>query len=593
MILLYIGKVMLSKSLKNNIPILSLLLIFIIDLILILTTHLNWNNAMRKYLPLKSQIQNFKSDISEGHLWFEELISGDKYIDIEKDVMSKFRHEKFHIYLKESRNVLSSKEDMKYYKQIKKIDKKAHEFMLLAQKRWQNVVKHAIGSDLDQEFDKKFNELIFLVDSLNFSIDKRLAKEFENRNKYFKYILTLFFFLNLFIFTVLYITKKKKILFEEKLYEEKEKAETTLSSIGDAVISTDENGYVEFLNPIAENLTGYSLKNARKKPLEKVFHIFNSSTKKRVKNPVEKVLKEGIIVGLANGTALRSKNGEVYIIEDSAAPIKNKNKEIIGTVLVFRDVTKDMKIKEQLKVNERMLMQQSKLASMGELLENVAHQWRQPLSTITVAASGMKLEKDFNILDDDVFNMNINAIIENSNNLSKTLDDFRNFFKPNDEKVLLNLKDIIENALGIISSKLQIKKIKVIKKIDDIFLKSFTSEFLQIIVAVFNNSIEAFQKNKDDKTIFISANLSKDTLTICIKDNAGGVQDEQLNRLCEPYYTTKHKFQGKGLGLFMTQEIITKYMNGKILIENTNYEYNGKKERGLKTTFFLKIETEE
>lgn len=584
---------MLSKLFKNNIPLLSLLLIFIIDLLLILTTHLNWNNAMSKYLPLKSQIQVFKSDISEGHLWFEEAISGDKYVDIERDVMSKFRHEEFHKYLKNSKELLSSDEDIKYYKQISIIDKKAYDFLLLAKKRLENAVEHAIGSDLDQDFDKKFNELIYLVDRLNSNIDKRLAREFDDRNRYFKYILTLFFMLNVFIFTILYILRNKKILFEKKLFEEKEKAETTLRSIGDAVISTDEKGNVIFLNPIAEKLTGYSLKEVKGKPLENVFQIFNSSTKKRIENPVQKVLREGIIVGLANGTALKSKNGEVYIIEDSAAPIKNKNDEIVGTVLVFRNVTEDVKMKEQLKVNERLLMQQTKLASMGELLENIAHQWRQPLSTITVAASGMKLEKEFKILNDELFDINIDAIIENSNLLSKTLDDFRDFFKPHDEKVLLNLKDIIENALGIISSKLQMENIKVIKDIEDIFLKSFTSEFLQIIVAVFNNSMDAFDKIVDDKTIFISANINKEILTLSIKDNAGGVPEELVNRLCEPYFTTKYKSQGKGLGLFMVQEIITKHMNGEMLIQNYDFEHNGKKERGLETTFFLKIETDE
>jgi len=95
---------MLSKIFKNNIPLLSMLLIFTIDLILIFTTHLNWNNAMSKYLPLKSQIQIFKSDISVGHLWFEEAISGDKYIDIEKDVMNKFRHTNFNKYIKNNKN---------------------------------------------------------------------------------------------------------------------------------------------------------------------------------------------------------------------------------------------------------------------------------------------------------------------------------------------------------------------------------------------------------------------------------------------------------------------------------------------------------
>ena len=580
---------MLTNLFKNNVPILSMLLVFIIDLMLILTTHLNWNNAMSKYLPLKSQIQTFKSDISIGHLWFEEAISGDEYIDIEKDVMSKFRHEEFSVYINKSEELLSSKEDIKFYNKIKLINKKSKEFLALSKKRWQNNIAHGIGSSLDQEFDKRFNELVYLVDKLNLDIDERLSQEFKDRNKYFQYILVLFFFLNLIIFTVLYITRNKKIEFEKKLFEEKEKAETTLNSIGDAVISTDEKGNIEFLNPIAENLTGYSKEEARGKYLDEVFDIFNSSTKKKVESPVKKVLKKGIIVGLANGTALKSKDGTIYIIEDSAAPIKDKENKIIGTVLVFRDVTEQTKTKEQLSLNEKMLMQQSKLASMGEMLENIAHQWRQPLSTITVAASGMKLEKEFDILNDELFEKNVEAIIENSNKLSKTIDDFRDFFRPQGEKVLLNLDGIIVNALSIVSSKMNFYNIKVVKNCDEISLKSFASEFLQIFVTIINNSIEAFDDNSKKRYIFIDAKKLGKHIEIIVKDNAGGVSDDIIGRLFEPYFTTKHKSQGKGIGLFMVEEIITKHFNGSILVRNSEYYYKGKKYKGLETTIDIEV----
>ena len=572
---------------RNNIPILGMLLIFCIDLLLIITTHLNWNNAMSKYLPLKSEIQIFKNDMTIGHLWFEEAISGDKSIDLEKDVMEKFRHKKFILYVQRAKKVLSSKDDFKYYKKLEKLLAKSNEFYKLANVRWEKVLINGIGSDLDQLFDKKFEELINIVDSLNTEIDYILSKEFKDRNTYFKYILILFLVLNIFIFLLLYITRKKKLEYENKLFEEKEKAEITLKSIGDAVIVTNKKAEIEFLNPIAEKLTGFTLKEAKGKLIDEIFKIFNSSTKEEVATPIKKVLEEGIIVGLANGTGLRSKDGSIYIIEDSAAPIKNKKEEIIGAVLVFHDVTGQEKIREQLQLNEKMLILQSKQASMGDMLENIAHQWRQPLSAITTAASGMKVEKEFDQLDDQNFYKNIDAIIDNSNNLSKTLDNFRDFFKPNNEKVLLNLNDIINNALNILSSKIENNNIKVIKNCENIVMKSFSSELLQIFVIFLSNSIEAFSKNKKEKLIFIDTSRSDTDILIIVKDNANGVEESILERIFEPYFTTKHKSQGKGIGLFMVTEIITKHMNGEILASNKTFSYKHKSYKGLELVIKL------
>ena len=575
------------KKSRNNIPILGMLLIFCIDLLLIITTHLNWNNAMSKYLPLKSEIQIFKNDMTIGHLWFEEAISGDKSIDLEKDVMEKFRHKKFILYVQRAKKVLSSKDDFKYYKKLEKLLAKSNEFYKLANVRWEKVLINGIGSDLDQLFDKKFEELINIVDSLNTEIDYILSKEFKDRNTYFKYILILFLVLNIFIFLLLYITRKKKLEYENKLFEEKEKAEITLKSIGDAVIVTNKKAEIEFLNPIAEKLTGFTLKEAKGKLIDEIFKIFNSSTKEEVATPIKKVLEEGIIVGLANGTGLRSKDGSIYIIEDSAAPIKNKKEEIIGAVLVFHDVTGQEKIREQLQLNEKMLILQSKQASMGDMLENIAHQWRQPLSAITTAASGMKVEKEFDQLDDQNFYKNIDAIIDNSNNLSKTLDNFRDFFKPNNEKVLLNLNDIINNALNILSSKIENNNIKVIKNCENIVMKSFSSELLQIFVIFLSNSIEAFSKNKKEKLIFIDTSRSDTDILIIVKDNANGVEESILERIFEPYFTTKHKSQGKGIGLFMVTEIITKHMNGEILASNKTFSYKHKSYKGLELVIKL------
>lgn len=142
------------------------------------------------------------------------------------------------------------------------------------------------------------------------------------------------------------VTQRKKI--EQELFREKELAQVTLHSIGDAVITTNALGLVEYINPIAETMTGWSASHAANKPLEEVFKIINETTRKSVDNPLQRVLKEESITNLANHKILISKDGTEYCIKDSAAPIKDRNGEIIGAVMVFHDVTQSRQLARQL-----------------------------------------------------------------------------------------------------------------------------------------------------------------------------------------------------------------------------------------------------
>lgn len=123
------------------------------------------------------------------------------------------------------------------------------------------------------------------------------------------------------------------------LHEQPEWLRVTLSCIGDGVITTDNQGHVTFLNPVAEALTGWSLADAAGQALETVFHIVNETTRNIVENPVHRALREGMIVGLANHTLLIAKDGTERPIDDSAAPIRSASGEVAGVVLIFRDVT--------------------------------------------------------------------------------------------------------------------------------------------------------------------------------------------------------------------------------------------------------------
>ena len=240
-------------------------------------------------------------------------------------------------------------------------------------------------------------------------------------------------------------------------------------------------------------------------------------------------------------------------------------------------------IQHHIKENERqyeLLAQKTKLAAMGEMMENIAHQWRQPLSVISTASTGIKLHKEMNTLDDRLLIDSVDNITESAQHLSSTIEDFRDFFRPDKEKTVFTLQSAIEKTLNLINSQLRDKEIKVITNIEDISLEGFERELLQVFLNILNNARDAFEKIDTEKFIFIDIFKEKNYVGINIKDNANGVPEDIIERIFEPYFTTKHKSQGTGIGLYMSQEIITKHMNGKIYVQNSTFEYKSKEYKG-------------
>ena len=231
---------------------------------------------------------------------------------------------------------------------------------------------------------------------------------------------------------------------------------------------------------------------------------------------------------------------------------------------------------EENKRQYELLSQKSKLAAMGEMIENIAHQWRQPLSIITTASSGIKLHKEMNILTDEFFDESISTINTSADHLSQTIDDFRDFFKPDKEKKVFSLKNCISQISILLSPLLTNSKIEVITNIEDVVINNYERDLLQVLLNLLNNSKDALINDKYLKRyIFINIYKEKNNVIIEVKDNADGIDSAVINRIFEPYFTTKDKNQGTGIGLYMSQEIISRHMNGSLTVENTTYTYNG------------------
>ena len=222
------------------------------------------------------------------------------------------------------------------------------------------------------------------------------------------------------------------------------------------------------------------------------------------------------------------------------------------------------------KQNQTLLFQQSKMAAMGEMIGNIAHQWRQPLNALSALnlRLGMKYQK--NKLSDSemlIFAEKSNELIQG---MSHTIDDFRNFFYPNKSSQWFCIREAIEEALHFIESSYKINNIELINYASNkIEIKNYKNELIQVLLNIFNNSKDAIKGN-NMKEGMVSINLlaSEESLRITIQDNGGGINQEIIDRVFEPYFTTKFQDEGTGIGLYMSKMIIEESMQGKLKLEN-------------------------
>jgi len=371
------------------------------------------------------------------------------------------------------------------------------------------------------------------------------------------------------------ILDDKVLLRTLELAKEKEYIETIIESNNNAIIAIDSNRKITTYNNRAQEMFGWSkeemigtqnLLNLIPKKYKSVYNrIINSYLKKgRVDNDIVNILKTEAI----------TKSGDIFPVRISIG-IKFKDKDTI-LVVNIADITQE-------KRQEAIITQQTKLASMGEMIGNIAHQWRQPLSVISTSATGMKIKKEYGILEDDEFYKVCDTIDQQAQYLSDTIDDFRNFIQGDRVKVVFDLSKDINSFLHLVDGAMNDHNINVVLDLEDgIKLNGYPNELNQCLINLFNNSKDALDEQNDikNKYFFISTKKNQNSVTITIKDNANGIPEDILDKIFEPYFTTKHKSQGTGLGLHMTYKLIVDGMGGTIEAHNVEYNYKGEQYKG-------------
>jgi PAS domain S-box-containing protein len=345
------------------------------------------------------------------------------------------------------------------------------------------------------------------------------------------------------------ITERKRT--EDALRESEERWATTLQSIGDAVISTDSAGNIQFMNDVAQRLTGWSLPEARGRDLSAVFDIVQEVTRIKPESPVAKVLRSGLVVGLANHTALIRRDGTEVPIEDSAAPIRNRSGQIEGVVLVFHDVVEQRNAEKALRVSDR-------LATTGRLAATIAHEIHNPLDAI-----GNLLY----LIGEDTHEDNTREYVSMASRelvrVTQMTRRMLTFQREAANPVPVEIGEILRNVIELYERKIMSGDIHLTQKIEvEGHILALPGELRQMFANLVGNAIEAVALRKGKITLRACASRDwrsgRSGVRVVVADNGPGIPVDVRARIFEPFFTTKGE-SGTGLGLWIASDILRKY----------------------------------
>ncbi|PLY09463.1 MAG: hypothetical protein C0626_10830 [Arcobacter sp.] len=348
--------------------------------------------------------------------------------------------------------------------------------------------------------------------------------------------------------------------------------ETLLSSTMDSIYVVEKNICID-TNENGVFLLGY--KNKRDLIGQNIFKFIENSGKKDIlKNLYENHEPFEINIKDKDSKTIPS------LVKVNTTNFEGKAVYIIS-VIDLRDI----------KEKEMIFFRQSKMAAMGEMIGNIAHQWRQPLSVISAVSTGLKLKFSLGEYETSSVLSSLDNMNESAQYLSQTIDDFRNFYKTDKEKTYVNSNQIISKNSNLIGSSLKDNSIEFIVKnsCEGLEVNTYLNELIQATVNIFNNAKDALLLNnkEDNRFVFFELYQKDNYLVLSIKDNAGGISLDIKDKIFEPYFTTKHQSNGTGIGLYMTHQIIENHIEGKIEVLNEEYTWENKKYKGANFLIYI------
>lgn len=274
-----------------------------------------------------------------------------------------------------------------------------------------------------------------------------------------------------------------------------------------------------------------------------------------------------------------------------AKAIDTQKKELI---VLNQNLEEQVKAKiDELRSKDQLLIQQSKLASMGEMIGAIEHQWRQPLNIVSAIAIAIRFDLEIDNIKKDKVMHNLDDILLQINYLSQTIDDFRNFFRPDNNSLKQNfyINSAIPKVITLSKESFKATFINVVTNIDDFEIYQNENQFIQVLINIFNNVKDAFiiTNLPIERYFFIDTKIKENNLEIILKDNAGGIKEDIINKIFEPYFTTKDQSLGTGIGLYISNQIMQKQFNGSIEVSNQEFLFNGIKYKGVEFKLIMPL----
>lgn len=350
---------------------------------------------------------------------------------------------------------------------------------------------------------------------------------------------------------------------ENQLKQRIEFDSVLLNAIESPIFWQDEKGIIidsnakfcNFLNLSSLEIYGYSLDS------------FHTNKKAITIHRILEKYKKNSELNSQFEFNISANDKRIYFIKQ-ASYCDSKTKKT-GIVTIFTDITKEKELEEQREKEKEFIIQQSKLAEIGEIFSSIAHQWKSPLVEITTIAQESFYTSNVSISEDESY---VKDIMTQVNYMTRTINDFQNFIIPSNKKKIFDVKEAIESMLEIVNHNIKYNYINIninVEENTNLDVVGFRNEFMQSILNIINNAKDELIKNDlKNRNINIDFYNEKNKLIVKIEDNAGGIKTSNINKIFKPYFSTKQS--GHGIGLYMAKMIIEDKMNGKLKVENIN-----------------------
>jgi len=431
----------------------------------------------------------------------------------------------------------------------------------------------------DWDFDWKLGDIRGVLEVIT-PMDSAMKNLYISRNNVIAVSIGLMLLL-ISYFTFLLLRREKE------LYSENEILANDLTDISkdfDKYViasKTDLSGIITYASKLFCDVSGYSLDELIGKNHNIVRHPDMQS--KAFKDMWETIQSDKVWSGEVKNL---KKDGGYYWVDAVISPLFDTNGKKIGYTAIRHETTDKKELAkfnislenevskevEKNRLKDQQMLQQSRLAQMGEMISMIAHQWRQPLNAISLTSNNLSFKCILDDVDVEEFKKELALIDEYSQHLSSTIDDFKNFFKKEKEKELITLTMIIKNTLKIIQTSLEDKNIHVVVNLKcNINFMSYKNEIMQVALNIIKNAEDALIQNQvENPTITIEDKYADGCTypTLIIRDNAGGIAEDIMPNIFDPYFSTKKAKEGTGLGLYMSRTIIQEHCDGDLHVAN-------------------------